>query len=125
MSGAFIVFSYITAIIVGVRWQTLPEDIANVQALLTIGVSFSLSVVKQLCRKRLSVYTDNSLVYPRPPRTHNEVSTQEETGEQAHEDDSEEDTDEKGEDENEESETPESEEDADVHGDTEEPEKED
>jgi len=116
MSGALIVFSYMTAIIVGIRWQTLPEDIANVQALLTVGVSFSLSVVKQLCNKRLSMYTDNSLVYPRPPRT--QISTQEETSE--HADDSE---GEKEEDDNEES--GESEEDADVHGDTEEPDKED
>jgi hypothetical protein len=116
--SALIILSYITAIVIGVRWQTLPEDIANIQALLTVGVSFSWSIVKQLCKKRLSI--DNSLVYPRPPRTQIDVSTQEETID--HSDDSE---DEKVEDENDESETPESEEDADVHGDTEEPEKED
>jgi hypothetical protein len=115
MSGALIILSYITAIVIGVRWQTLPEDIANIQALLTVGASFSLSVVKQLCKKRLSI--DNSLVYPRPPRTQIDVSTQEQTIDHSDAED------EKVEDENDES--GESEEDADVHGDTEEPEKED
>ena len=125
MSGALIVFSYLTAIIVGVRWQTLPEDIANVQTLLKIGANFTFSVFKQLCKKRLSFYTDNSFNYPRPPRTQIDVSLREEQiSEEVSEGISEEEE-ESLEDEKDESAAPESEEDADVHGDVEEPEKED
>jgi len=111
-----------TAIIVGVRWQTLPEDIANVQELLKIVANFGVSVVKQLCKKRLSNFTDNSLVYPRPPRTESfQVPQKEESQQGESEDDEKESVESESE-----KDAPDSEDsDSDVHGDFEKAEKED
>lgn len=69
MSGNLVVLGYVAVITLGLRWRTLPEDIAYTQQVLTVGTQFCLSVLKHLCKKRLSNFTDNSLVYPRPPRT--------------------------------------------------------
>ena len=68
MSGNLVVLGYVAVITLGLRWNTLPEDIKYTQDLLTVGTRFCFSVLKQLCKKRLSTFTDNSLVYPRPPR---------------------------------------------------------
>lgn len=68
MSGNLVVLGYVAVITLGLRWKTLPEDIAYLQQVLSVGTTFCFSVVKHLLKKRLSTFTDNSLVYPRPPR---------------------------------------------------------
>lgn len=60
---------YISLIVIGLRWETLPQDVAFLQDVLRSVKNFGTSVFKQLCKKRMSEFTDNTVFYPRPPRT--------------------------------------------------------
>jgi hypothetical protein len=47
----------------------LPADVEFAQDIFISGAKFAFSVLKHLCKKQWSNYTDNTPTYPRPPRT--------------------------------------------------------
>jgi hypothetical protein len=59
------VATYLSLIIVGLRWETLPSDVAFVQDVLRLGGTFVSSLLSSWCKSR----STHSAQYPRPPRT--------------------------------------------------------
>jgi hypothetical protein len=57
--------TYLSLIIVGLRWDTLPSDVAFVQDVVRLGGSFVSSLLSRFCKAR----STHSAQYPRPPRT--------------------------------------------------------
>ena len=63
------VLVYLGLIVVGLRWNTLPEDVQFFKDVLTLGAKYGASIFKNLCKKKMSEFTDSAQSYPRPPRT--------------------------------------------------------
>jgi hypothetical protein len=57
--------TYLSLIIVGLRWETLPSDVAFVQDVVRLGGSFVSSLLSSWCKSRPT----HNAQYPRPPRT--------------------------------------------------------
>jgi len=60
---------YLGLLIVGLRWSTLPEDVQFMQDIVCLSAKYGASLLKSLCKKKISEFTDSSQFYPRPPRT--------------------------------------------------------
>jgi hypothetical protein len=69
LSNMAVVFTYMGVIGIGLRWNSLPSDVAFIQSVLVTGAKFGGLVLRNLCKKQWNSYTDNTPTYPRPPKT--------------------------------------------------------
>jgi hypothetical protein len=69
MHDMAVLVTYLTVIGIGLRWNTLPADVAFLQSMILSGAKFSALVLKNMCKKQWNSFTDNTPTYPRPPRT--------------------------------------------------------